>query len=139
MPLSKETQNALLIGFLKKCALGTALDDCGNHDDDSLGEIAARAGVDKYTRNKLRELHRFAVCLLDDIDEPRELSTSSVVALAKKHANNDSSRLHLGDAQLLLEKGNYHSARACAIASLLHSIGIIHDDFRRAAYTDACA
>ncbi|OND78994.1 hypothetical protein AQ938_06870 [Burkholderia pseudomallei] len=48
-----------MTGFLDRLLLGTALDEVGNHDDDSLLEISSRCAMrgDNYTRRKLEGIH----------------------------------------------------------------------------------
>lgn len=59
------TMLALVKGFIDRLVYGTALDDCGNRDDDSMIEMAykAKAGGDEYTYGKLRELQSIAIRL----------------------------------------------------------------------------
>ena len=61
------------------------------------------------------------------------ISTTQVLALAVKHLSNESSRLCLADARVCEERGDIEHARTRALASLRHSIGILHQDYKRAA------
>ncbi len=61
------------------------------------------------------------------------MNTKEVLALARKHLSNDSSRLCLADAVALEEKGELEYAKARALKSLAYSVGVFHSDYKKAA------
>lgn len=65
------------------------------------------------------------------------MNTKEVIALARKHANNgavmqSSAELCLADAVRLFDAGSLDLAKARAVKSLAYSVGVFHDDHKRA-------
>jgi hypothetical protein len=63
--------------------------------------------------------------------------TNEVIILARRHLNNGaersgSARLCLADAVKLQAEGKLAAAKKCALKSLAYSVGISHDDYKRA-------
>lgn len=65
------------------------------------------------------------------------MNTKEVIALARKHASNgaamqSSAQLCLTDAVALFDAGNLDAAKARAVKSLGYSVGVFHEDHKRA-------
>lgn len=60
------------------------------------------------------------------------MKTEKIIILARKHLNNDSSRLALKDAVNLFDSGDLLNAKRRALKSLIYSIGAFHKDYKRA-------
>lgn len=64
------------------------------------------------------------------------MQTNDVITLARKHLGkglmDSSARLCLADAVELQNKGQLDYAKTRAIKSLAYSVGIAHEDYRRA-------
>jgi hypothetical protein len=66
------------------------------------------------------------------------MNTKEVIALARKHASNgatmqSSAQLCLEDAIKLFDAGDLQHAKARAVKSLGYSVGVFHEDHKRAA------
>jgi len=61
------------------------------------------------------------------------MDANQVIELARQHmGKNSSARLALMDAMTLNDKGRCSDAKKRALDSLKHSVGIFHDDYRKA-------
>lgn len=63
------------------------------------------------------------------------METSKILTLARKHLGGDmesSARLCLSDAVKLYDQGDLHYAKQRALKSLEYSIGIFHNDYKKA-------
>lgn len=64
------------------------------------------------------------------------MGTYEIIILARKHAiatNNDSAMICLADAISLYNKFQWYYARKRALKSLAYSVGMFHDDYKKAA------
>lgn len=65
------------------------------------------------------------------------MDAQKVIVLARKHSGNaavmiSSARLCLSDAVHLYDAGNFDAAKARAIKSLGYSVGVFHEDYKKA-------
>ncbi len=70
----------------------------------------------------------------------RLLNTTDIINLARSHVHEgtmqSSARLNLSDANEAYDHGNYGAARLSALRSLKYSVGLFHEDYKRADAAD---
>ncbi len=60
-----------------------------------------------------------------------KVSTKEAMRLARVHLSNTSSRVAMADAVAREERGDLDGALRRSLGSLIHSVGIFHDDYEK--------